>query len=308
MNKAEIREAAARWLSLVAADAELSPYLIGVDWDRLKAHLARSLTSAPTDAAEIPNLGWSEAQHRRAADYLTGVLPTPARRAAEVVEHDRPCDGLAILTVRPSRPLSHRPGQAIPVCTPRHPGRWRWYSPANAPRPDGTLELHVRAVPAGAVSTSLVHHVRPGEPLHLGPPADTGLSLSGARDLLLVAGGTGLAPLRALVEQVAAAPSGRRVTLVVGARTVAELYDAVTLDKLQQAHDWLTIVPAFSRDRLAEPGERGDAVTVALDHLRPDQDVYVCGPPPMLAGSRLRLLVAGVFAERIHLPERIPWR
>ncbi|MCW3815844.1 FAD-binding oxidoreductase [Micromonospora sp. DR5-3] len=398
MTEPEAREAVARWLSLVAADAELSPYLIAVDWDRLKAHLARSLTSATGGEREVPRLGWSEAQHRRAVDYLLGVLERhhersvarfweavedrcpgllPEREApllhaalhqlasgagdrpnrlallavlgrayrryglrpahaavidgalpaavpwqkveraaarmgdglawwpAEVIGHDRACDGVAILTVRPWRRLPFRPGQAVPVCTPRRPGQWRWLCPANAPRPDGTVELHVRAVPGGAVSTSLVHEVRPGELLHLGPPVDTGLSLVDG-DLLLVAGGTGLAPLRALVEQVAADPGGRRVTLVVGARSVESLYDAVTLDKLR--HDWLTIVPAFSHDPLAEPGERGDALTVALDHLRPDQAVYVCGPPAMLAGSRLRLLAAGVPGERIHLPERIPWR
>ncbi|WP_431885263.1 FAD-binding oxidoreductase [Micromonospora wenchangensis] len=223
---------------------------------------------------------------------------------AEVTGHDRPCPGIAILTVRPWSRLSHRPGQAVPVETPRHSGRWRWYSPANAPRPDGTVELHVRAVAAGTVSASLVDEVRPGELLHLGTPRDTGLHLRDG-DLLLVAGGTGLAPLRALVEQVAAAPDGRRVTLVVGARTFVELYDAIALDKLQCAHDWLTIVPAFCHDPHADPAERGDALTVALDHLRPDQHVYVCGPPPMLAGSRLRLLAAGVPADRIHLPQGI---
>ncbi|MFI1193854.1 hypothetical protein ACH4T9_11440 [Micromonospora sp. NPDC020750] len=88
--------------------------------------------------------------------------------------------------------------------------------------------------------------------------------------------GTGLAPLRALVEQVAAAPDGRRVTLVVGARTFADLYDAISLDKLQCAHGWLTIVPAFSHDVFAEPAERGDALTLALDHHDPGQEVYVC--------------------------------
>ncbi|MFV2113552.1 hypothetical protein ACFHW0_14590 [Micromonospora sp. LOL_025] len=51
-----------------------------------------------------------------------------------------------------------------------------------------------------------------------------------------------------------------------------------------------------------EPAERGDALTIALGHHRPDHDVYVCGPPPMLAGARLRLLAAGVPADRIHLP------
>ncbi|MEV4726280.1 FAD-binding oxidoreductase, partial [Micromonospora humida] len=107
---------------------------------------------------------------------------------ATVTGHDRPCPGIAILTVRPWARLSHRPGQAVPVETPRHPGRWRWYCPANAPRPDGTVELHVRAVAAGTVSGSLVDEVRPGELLRLGSPRDTGLCLRDG-DLLLVAGG-----------------------------------------------------------------------------------------------------------------------
>ncbi|MEV0805326.1 FAD-binding oxidoreductase [Micromonospora sp. NPDC050200] len=221
---------------------------------------------------------------------------------AEVIAHDRPCDTIAILTVRPWRRLPHRPGQAVPVCTPRQPGRWRWLSPANAPRPDGTFELHVRAVPAGSVSRSLVHEVRPGELLHLGPPRDTGLHLRDG-DLLLIAGGTGLAPLRSLVEQVVADPADRRVTLVVGARTFTELYDAITLDQLQRAHDWLTIVPALSHDPWAEETERGDALTIAENHHRQGQDVLVCGPPAMLAGARLRLLAAGVLDDRIHLPK-----
>ncbi|MDG4836948.1 FAD-binding oxidoreductase [Micromonospora sp. WMMD967] len=224
----------------------------------------------------------------------------------QVIGHDRPSPDIAILTVRPWRRLPFQPGQAVPVCTPRLPGHWRWLSPANAPRADGTVELHVRAVPGGTVSHDLVHRVRPGEQLWLGPPGDAGLRLDPARadDLLLVAGGTGLAPLRALVEQVAADRAGRRVTLVVGARTFTDLYDAIALDKLQCAHDWLTVVPAFSADPCAEPAEQGDALTVALDHHQPGHDIYVCGPPPMLADARLRLLAAGVPGDRIRLPRR----
>ncbi|MGW4498600.1 FAD-binding oxidoreductase [Micromonospora sp. NPDC004336] len=265
------------------------------------ARRARPLWTPPVaDAWERAGRRAAEAVRRAAEQAGDG----PAWWPAEVIGHDRPCDTIAILTVRPWRRLPHRPGQAVPVCTPRRPGRWRWLSPANAPRLDGTVELHVRAVAAGTVSHSLVHDVRPGDPLWLGPPRDAGLSLDPLprRDLLLVAGGTGLAPLRALVEQVAAAPDGRRVTLVVGARGFAELYDATALDKLQCAHDWLTVVPAFSHDPAAEPAEQGDALTIALDRHRPDQDVHVCGPPSMLAGARLRLLAAGVPADRVHLP------
>ncbi|WBB71849.1 FAD-binding oxidoreductase [Micromonospora sp. WMMD1128] len=221
----------------------------------------------------------------------------------EVIDHDRPVDTIAMLTVRPRRRLPHRPGQAVPVHTPRRPGRWRWLSPANAPRPDGTLEFHVRALAAGSVSRSLVEEVRPGDVLHLGAPADTGLELTeGDGDLLLVAGGTGLAPLRALVEQVVDAPGGRRVTLILGARTFADLYDAIALDKLQQAHDRLTIVPAFSDDPEAGPAERGSAIALAARHRRPGQQVHVCGPPAMLGAARRWLSAAAVPAGDRRLP------
>ncbi|MHA4946915.1 FAD-binding oxidoreductase [Micromonospora sp. SD19] len=232
----------------------------------------------------------------------------PAWWHVQVIDHDRPSPDIAILTVRPWRRLPFQPGQAVPVCTPRLPGHWRWLSPANAPRADGTVELHVRAVPAGTVCHRLVHEVRPGELLWLGPPVETGLSLDPAstNDLLLVAGGTGLAPLRSLVEQVAAAPDGRRVTLVVGARTFTDLYDSIALDKLQCAHDWLTIVPALSEDPCAEPAERGDALTIALEHHQPGHDIYLCGPPAMVASAPPRLLALGVPASRIHLPKGFP--
>ncbi|MGW0435018.1 FAD-binding oxidoreductase, partial [Micromonospora sp. NPDC003197] len=234
-----------------------------------------------------------------------GVGEGPAWWSAEVVDHDRPAPGIAILTVRPQGLLPVRPGQAVPVMVSQVPGRWRWYAPANAPRSDGSLELHVRAVPGGEVSHALVDQVCAGDRVWLGPPYGNGLMLDpdvGA-DLLLVAGGTGLAPLRALVEQVAAAPdTPRRVTLVVGSRNFIDLYDATSLDKLECAHDWLRLVPAVSHDvENTEPEERGDALTLALAHYRPGQEVYVCGPPAMNRDALLRLLVAGVPAEQIHL-------
>ncbi|MEU7753464.1 FAD-binding oxidoreductase [Micromonospora sp. NPDC049171] len=267
--------------------------------DALLATVARHGPPAPWRAA----LGRATQAIREAAAQAGDG---PAWWHVQVIGHERPSPDIAILTVRPWRRLPFQPGEAVPVCTPRRPGQWRWLSPANAPRADGTVELHVRAVPAGTVSHDLAHEVRPGELLWLGPPSDVGLSLdpSSTNDLLLVAGGTGLAPLRALVEQIAAAPDGRRVTLVVGVRAFLDLYDAIALDKLQCAHDWLTVVPAFSADPCAEPVERGDALTIALDHHRPDQDIYLCGPPTMSADARSRLLARGIPADRIHLPER----
>ncbi|MFG2059400.1 FAD-binding oxidoreductase [Micromonospora sp. NPDC048930] len=228
----------------------------------------------------------------------------PHVTVGEVEACDAAADGVAVLTVRPTRRLRYLPGQAMPVCTPRLPGVWRWYSPANAPRPDGTVEFHIRAISEGAVSPVLVERVAPGESLWLGPAFDVGLSLevAGEADLLLAAGGTGLAPIRALVEQVAASPIKRRVTLVVGARSLLDLYDSVALDKLAQAQrDWLTVVLAFSDDRDVEPAAQGDLLSMALSHYRPGQAFYVCGSPQLIEAARTRLPAAGVEPGCLHL-------
>ncbi|MFY1659413.1 FAD-binding oxidoreductase [Micromonospora sp. WMMD1274] len=241
---------------------------------------------------------------RVAERAATAMGDGPHVTGGEVVASDAAPDGVAVLTVRPMRRLCFLPGQAMPVCTPRLPGLWRWYSLANAPRRDGTVEFHVRAVGEGMVSPVLVERVAPGELLWLGPAVDVGLSLeaAGEADLLLAAGGTGLAPLRALVEQVAASPVKRRVTLVVGARTLLDLYDAVALDKLAQAHrDWLTVELAFSDDGDVEPAAQGDLLTVALYHYRQGQAFYVCGPPKLMEAARVRLPTAGIPAGRLHL-------
>lgn len=247
----------------------------------------------------------------------------PAWWPAELVGHARPAEGIAVLTVRPDRPLPFQPGQAMPVSLPGCPGVWRWYCPANAPRSDGTIDLHVRAVAGGRLSTRLVHAARVGDRLRLGPASGRGLvpGRTGRRDLLLIAGGTGLAPMRAIVEQLIveqgtveqgtveqvneAGPAGRQVTLVVGARTVEQLYDSVTLDRWQQAYDWLTVLPAFSDESSppVHPLERGGAVRIALRQDWVERDIFLCGPAPMIRDALPRLVVAGVPLARIHLPE-----
>jgi ferredoxin-NADP reductase len=115
----------------------------------------------------------------------------------EVVRHDLRGPNLAVLTIRPDQPLPYRPGQYLAVQVPRWPRVWRNFSIANAPRENGLVDLHVRAVPGGLVSGSLVHSMQPGDTLLLGQaegemtaPADPDT------DLLCVAGGTGLPPSR----------------------------------------------------------------------------------------------------------------
>lgn len=289
----------------------LQPYHHQTLVDALTATIAHH---APTTWTSTTAEHWHRHSHHalnlthRAAHRLTTTLPwTPA----QIIDRDPATDTTTILTLRPRRRLHHEPGQALPVTTPHRPGTWRWYSPANTPRPDGTIELHVRAVPDGPVSPHLTHHATAGEHVWLGPPYHAGLTLDPDHhgDLLLAAGGTGLAPLRAIVEHLAATTgttSGRRrqVTLIVGARTLADLYDSITLDTLQTVHpEGLTIRPTFTDDPLIDPAAQGDVLTAVLHHYRPGHHIYVAGPPALIDQARHRLPLAGIPTNHLHLAE-----
>ncbi|KAB1905011.1 globin [Micromonospora sp. AMSO1212t] len=226
---------------------------------------------------------------------------SPPWWVAEVLTHEQRTFDVAVLTVRPQYLLPFAPGQSIGVS---HPAvrSWRYYSPANAPRPDGTVELHVRAAPGGVVSSRLVYGCAAGDQLHLASPVGDRLTLwqAGSSDLLLLAGGTGWAPVKALVEQVAAEGSGRRVDLYVGARSRTEFYDSEAIDKLAATHPWLRVSYVAG----ADPARPGESVRIA-DRVLADGDwrsrhVYVCGSDEMVGHSVAALTGAGYQPGQVH--------
>ena len=220
---------------------------------------------------------------------------------AEVVAHDRRTLDIAVLTVRPETPLAYVPGQSVSVETDLRPRLWRYYSPANAPREDGSIELHVQAQDGGPVSSALVRQAGVGDLLRLGPPLGSlTLEAESDRDLLLVAGGTGLAPRKALIDQVARQGPQRRVDLVVGARTEERLYDRPALERLDREHPWLTVTLAVSDDKHSAV-EQGDVGDVVLRHGPwRSRDVYVAGSGAMVEDTVTRLVASGVPPERVR--------
>jgi NAD(P)H-flavin reductase len=120
------------------------------------------------------------------------------------------------------------------------------------------------------------------------------------RDLLLVAGGMGLAPLKAIVDSVARTGPTRRVDLFVGARIEEQLYDRADLERLAKEHNWLTVTFAVSADKESEL-EQGDVGDVALRYGPwTNRDAYVVGPEPMVEDTVGRLAGHGLPAERIR--------
>ena len=307
-------------LSLVAGYAQpgqLQPVLTQLGRDHRKfgvrpAHYPAVGEALVATLRELAGPGWrwdhEQAWNRAyamAADVMIaaaeGAEAEPPWWYATVVGHELRHPDIAVLRIRPNEPYPYRSGQFTTIEAPNLPRMWRPYSMATAP--DDVLEFHVRAVPDGTVSAALVHKTAVGDELRIGPPIGTSvLDQDSRRDLLLVSGGTGLAPLKALADELAKASRRNRrwVRWFVGARHSSELYDMDNLRQLAEAHPWLSIMFVVSEDPRF-PGERGPVSDVfgKYGDWR-DHDVYVAGPPGMVRASLHRLSRLGVPRERIR--------
>ncbi|MER7167182.1 globin domain-containing protein [Micromonospora sp. NPDC000207] len=256
---------------------------------------------------------WSAAYEAVAKMMLTGAAESersaPPYWEAEVVNLERRRVDICVFTVRPNYLCNYLPGQSLPAQLPSL-RTWRYLSPANAPRADGTLEFHVRAT--GRFSTHLVRRLAIGDTLLLGHPMGTELSSydrAPHRPLLMIAGGTGVAPLRAVLEAIQQG-SGRPVTLVVGGRTPDDLYDHLALTKLAATPPaglrpgtgddrWLRYVPTVENS-WGWDGEVGRAVDTALRlGSWNNADILVCGSPAMTRATVGTLHSNGLRADQV---------
>lgn len=262
-----------------------APALYAAVGESLVAAFAHAAGAAWSIEAEK---AWTDAYARVAELMVRGAEEAaaagePAWWDAEVVRHVRYGEDLAVLSLRPRRPFPYRSGQYVSVSSLRVPRVWRTYSLANAPRANGTVDLHVSRIPGGAMSTALADEVGVGETLRLSAPggALTARTRAG-RPRTYIAGGTGWAPVKALLEEEPPGAEGCRLFLV--ARSREYLYgrpDAELLKKrIPGLHvTYLTAAPGHPRDQATERLVR------ALRSCGnwPAHDVYLSGPPGFVA-------------------------
>jgi NAD(P)H-flavin reductase/hemoglobin-like flavoprotein len=255
----------------------------------------------------VPELedAWVRAYGYIASTMIEGAeqaaASEPAWWQAEVVAHERRAEDIAVITVRPDRPYSYRAGQFASIETPYRPRSWRRYSMATAEGHDGLVEFHVRTVGAGCVSGPLVWSARVGDVYKLGAPTgDMGIDKQSQRDVLCIAGGTGLAPIKAMIEEMTRWNTARTVTVFFGVRRAGDLYDIAALHRIQAVNRWLTVISCVSDDP-SFIGERGTLPDVVARYGRwAEHDVFVCGSPDMTRATLSRLREIGVPDERIR--------
>jgi NAD(P)H-flavin reductase/hemoglobin-like flavoprotein len=262
----------------------------------MKRHLGREWTPEVEQAwAEAYTIIARQMQEAAAAD------DNPPNWLATVAEHRRLSWDLAMVRLEPHQPIPFRAGQYLSVEVPQRPRLWRYLSPANAPRPDGSLEFHVRAVDGGWVSRAIVSHTQAGDVWRFGPPLGRlGVDRESDRKVLMIAGGTGVAPMQSLLDNLAQWGENPRVQIFYGGRTREDLYALDGLKMMASCNPWLTVRPVVEQAGAPSGFEAGTLADVVTRYgAWPEYDVLVSGSPAMIRATVSRMLVAGTALDQI---------
>ncbi|WP_111512323.1 FAD-binding oxidoreductase [Mycobacterium kyogaense] len=233
-----------------------------------------------------------------------------------VLEHLRPTRDVSVIRLKMDHALGYHPGQYVPVQVPQWPRRWRYLSPSIPADPAGYVEFHVRSVPGGMVSRAIVGEARPGDRWRVSNPHGALEVDRDDGDVLMVAGSTGLAPLRALIMDLTRFGENPRVHLFFGAKHPCELYDLRTLWEIAATNPWLSVTPVseFAFDppwaaqypdvtpprglHVRQTGRLPEVVTRYGSWG--DRQILVCGRPEMVAATKAALIAKGAPAHRIR--------
>jgi terephthalate 1,2-dioxygenase reductase component len=184
--------------------------------------------------------------------------------------------------------IKFRAGQYLNIVLPE--GQRRSYSMANPPHESDSIQLHVRHVDGGVFS-EIARQLKPGDILDVELPfGQVQLSQDDHNHLLCVCGGTGFAPVKSLLDDLAKQKSQRQITLLWGAKDAAGLY---LLDHIAR---WQKSLPHFKFQAVVET--ESDALALGAFHGRVDgallamgsastvQEVYCCGSPGMVTAVK----------------------
>lgn len=273
------------------------------DRDRRSGRLLACQTRATSDAV---------IRVRTSAEYVGAVAPR--RERATVVRVEPVTHDLRRFVLRTASPAEFAPGQYLSLFLP-DVGAARNYSMANLPNADGEWELIVRRVRGGAATRRLFDDIHVGDEVDVdGPYGLATLRADAERDIVCVAGGSGLAPMLSIARGAAAAGLlGRhRVHFFYGARTPADVCGGAELERLDGFGSTIHFHPVVSTPA-DEHGQPWDGLTgyvheavlaTVADRLVNEPGAfewYCAGPPPMTQALQSALVLdCGVPVGQVH--------
>lgn len=189
-------------------------------------------------------------------------------------------------------------------------GSARCYSMANPPQESDSVTLHIRHVAGGRFSAR-VGQLAPGDTLRIELPFGSVALQDSERPIVFVAGGTGFAPVKSIIDDMAKRKLARPITLIWGARTPEGIYLAAAVERWKK--QWpqsFRFVPAVSDGPTDGTGDtfcgRVDQALAALCGDLAGCEVYCCGSPPMVAAVRDAALAQGLAHADFHADVFVP--
>ncbi len=201
--------------------------------------------------------------------------------------------------------IRFRAGQYVQLVVPPYDEvreeTFRAYSIASPPSDDGAVDLVIRLVPNGIVTTYCFEHLREGDTARLTGPFGEFRLHESDRECLFIAGGSGLAPFRSMVLDMIEHENTRKATFYFGAVEEKDLYYVDFFSKLAAEHDWFSYVPALSGAAEGHGYETGLVTEVVGRHYESldNHEAYLCGSPGMIDACIKVLADKGLDDERV---------
>jgi CDP-4-dehydro-6-deoxyglucose reductase len=231
---------------------------------------------------------------------LTGIKPRilPARVAKkEQLSHD-------VIALHLQLPASERlqflAGQYIEFIL--KDGKRRAFSIANAPHDSDFLQLHIRVIPGGVFSAYVANEMQEKAILRLEAPfGNFFLREDSDKPIIFVAGGTGFAPVKGIIEHMLHNNIKRDIILYRGARVAEDLYMNDLCEKWAEFTPHLTYIPVLSEPVASDnwQGRAGLVHEAVLDDIKDlsDYQAYVCGAPGMCEVAHHTFVAQGLNAD-----------
>ena len=203
--------------------------------------------------------------------------------------------------------ITFKPGQYVQLKIPKYEmtqeSEYRAYSVASSSEMSRDLELLITKVDEGAVSTYVHDYMKQGEELTINGPYGDFYLQDSEKDIILIATGSGLAPLLSILHQIEKEKITRKTTLFFGARKVKDLLYYDELKAFEERLPDFTYTPTLSRSTEEDQwqGEKG-RVTDLIERYIPekaDVEVYICGSPAMVESCDELLKKKGIPGENI---------
>lgn len=224
---------------------------------------------------QIPEELFSVKQFDYHVAFLKDVTPTIRHLRLELPEHEE---------------ITFKPGQYIQLLTPKYKGNedevYRAYSIASSPSDTKAVELYIGYVKDGVATTFVHNHLSQGETVTLVGPYGDFYYQHSQKEMVMVAIGTGMAPIMSILKYMRDEKIDRKVTFYFGARTREDLFELDTLEALMAQMPNFRLITCLSKptESCNWEGEKGRVTEMLEKYLSDaeDKEAYLCGSPVMI--------------------------